>query len=1062
MNKVTKRFAVFAAIASGVVAVSMSAQAALMLPTQNCSYVFTKNTKRGSTGTEVMNLQKVLNMFPETRIASSGAGSPGNETSYFGPATTNAVIKFQNLHNADILTPAGLPVGNGNVYGLTRAVLNQICVPGSTGGNTGGNTGGTTTNGSVSVALGNTSSGVFVEGQAGATLANFVFTGNGTVTNLELMRTGVSTNNTLRNVYLFDGAVRLTDSASVSQDGKVRFNTPSGLFTVNGSKTITIKADIDTATANQYVGVQLSSYTVNGQAAASTLTGPQFQIANVTDRSMISLTNNQGASGNTDPAGGTQSSDANRSSINVWDVNASISNKAAWLKGITFKYVGSAPLDAVQNLNLYVDGVKVSGPAVVTPGANGFNTVVFDLRANPYYLMTGTRNIQLRGDIVKGSDRTFQFSVQNSVDYVFEDSNLQGVNVSPTIGGNTATNVSGYTFSVRQGSITTSIDPNFTEDRVVGGAANATISKFKFQAYGEDVKVETLVVGLALTSASSSSYTSGPVLQNVAIFANGAAVGSTQNFTGTVSATTSGVTSTGNLTYNLGSSLIIPAGTTVIVEVRADTRGNSGAAYTSGQVRADIVSSGSIARGQVSQTSTTLPSTSGRTLDLVSANATFAKTSSFNAQTISPSQSNVVIGSFSLQNQNSEDVRVTNIDVILTPTTMTLNNIRNLRVTDSNTGSIALPATTTSFSMDVTVSKNTVKTFLVTADIDSATGMIQADARATYRGVSTSVSNTSGQITGAVLTVNTGTLATTTKVSSSPVSQLVVGESTNQKIVDLNFTATGGSVTIQELGFTVAPANAIKSISVGGQTLTSFGGTMATVTGLNINVPLGVAGVDIPVTVTYGSAKITANGGIGSATTTSTAITLTAVKYISSNNPSVTTAQSVASNGMQLVASKPVVTVPNVSLSGLANTETKIGEVTVSADAKGNIKINKMAFDVTGSVASITASTSRIADGSTTINGSACTNTTSLVTCTFGSASLTDNDGYTVTAGTSKTFSIYATVSGVSGQSGTASISTKLDDDRTTFSWDDVEGGVANLNLTNHYDYPTGSYSVKN
>ena len=79
----------------------------------SCPYTFTQDLTMGSTGPEVLNLQKFLNMDPDTAVASSGVGSPGNETSYFGQLTKSAVIKFQNKYASEVLAPVGLSQGTG-------------------------------------------------------------------------------------------------------------------------------------------------------------------------------------------------------------------------------------------------------------------------------------------------------------------------------------------------------------------------------------------------------------------------------------------------------------------------------------------------------------------------------------------------------------------------------------------------------------------------------------------------------------------------------------------------------------------------------------------------------------------------------------------------------------------------------------------------------------------------------------------------------------------------------------------------------------------------------------
>ncbi len=80
------------------------------------AYTFTKDLFLGMTDADVFFLQKRLNQDPATIIAPSGAGSPGNETYYFGAKTLDAVIRFQNKYG---ITPAV-----GYVGAKTRATLN--------------------------------------------------------------------------------------------------------------------------------------------------------------------------------------------------------------------------------------------------------------------------------------------------------------------------------------------------------------------------------------------------------------------------------------------------------------------------------------------------------------------------------------------------------------------------------------------------------------------------------------------------------------------------------------------------------------------------------------------------------------------------------------------------------------------------------------------------------------------------------------------------------------------------------------------------------------------------
>ena len=82
-------------ISLGIIAPDKAAQArtAVSSPSTTVSTTFTKNLTVGSTGSDVKALQQFLNGKGYT-VASSGPGSAGNESMYFGPATRAALAKY--------------------------------------------------------------------------------------------------------------------------------------------------------------------------------------------------------------------------------------------------------------------------------------------------------------------------------------------------------------------------------------------------------------------------------------------------------------------------------------------------------------------------------------------------------------------------------------------------------------------------------------------------------------------------------------------------------------------------------------------------------------------------------------------------------------------------------------------------------------------------------------------------------------------------------------------------------------------------------------------------------
>lgn len=1035
-------------VAAGVFAFAMA------FASTASAYTFTTTLRQGSRGVAVQELQKFLNAYSsETVVATSGAGSAGKETTSFGPATRKAVIAFQKKNGLAQV---------GQVGPATRALLNGT----STG--TGSGTGsGTTVTGPVSVSLSTTTpaEGYVLDGQATAGLLDLSFSGTGTVNSVTLSRSGISNQNSLSNVYLFDGVTRLTDGFSFNSNGSLTMNNLN--IAVNGTKVISVRADVgsNASSDSSSIAVALTSFSAGTSVSTVNVMGKTMAFGVSGSAATATLSANTVSSA---------SVNAGTSSYSFWSAPLQVNTRAVQMHSAAFRMIGSAPADALSNIKLFLNGVDTGKTASVMM-MNGANYAVFDFASMPLSIATGNNTLQVRANIEKGSSRTIQFSLQQAADLMIRDTQV-GINISAFSTANNA-----GTITVNTGSITGSVDSTFQAmSNVTGGASNVAIAKYKVRAYGEDVKINTLSVLPVLANtchSATSGFTfaactggtasaSGSGLQNVTVYFNGSQVG-TQTATWT----------SANIALNLGSQMIVPAGTDSTIEVRADVRSSSGANYTAGTASANLVVGSSNAQGQNSLNTLSTPAITGNTLTVQTGLLALSSNPGYTSQNQNPNTTGVKVGSFVLQNQSSsEGVRITNLAVGLTVGAGTsLSNFGAL-YTSENSSYKVQPQATNNFSVDFVVAPGSTKIVDIFANSSSdagATATLQTTLTVSSIGVSSNVTATSAATAGQTIAFRTGTVATPTLVaSSSTTAQLVAaangGSADGSKAV-FNVTSSNASSTISELTFTVTSGTAT-SVKVGSVSAPVVGGT-AYLTGLNIMVPNGGSGVNLEAFVSYPEV-----GTSGVSSNTTSVLTLTTIKYTSGSSTVTLGSLTVAAPTMTLVGSVPAYSITD-STETLVNGSVKIADVTISASSKGDIKLGQLPINITSTGVTTVASASdnivvrdtsgslvatRNATFAVTAGGSA-TGTICFDTATAACASgQSTANGYLIPAGTSKTFRIYVTASNVAGAVNTTSLSSRLGAASGATFYDVAGANATAIAATNIFNYPTDTSVISN
>lgn len=953
----------------------------------SCSFTFTSNLTVGSTGEQVRQLQKFLNLSADTQVSASGAGAPGSETAYFGPATRGAVAKFQAKHG---ISPAA-----GYFGPLTRTKVNSMCSTTSTPN--------VPVTGSVSVSLSPSTpaSSALIQGQAIADLARFSFTNGSSaearITNVVLNRTGVSQDTTLNNVYLYNGAVRVTDSATVSS-GKITFNDPSGLFTIPAGQTVTIsvKADIAGSTSGQIVGVQLVSATANVPVTGSLpVSGNTHTIASAT---MATVDFNS----TTLPSASSVSA---QDDYTVWQNTVTVGTRAVDLKAFSLRNVGSINTTDIRDFELYVDGSKVASAASMN--ANGY--VTFDLSSNPVRLATGGRTIKVVADVVGGATRTFQFQLRQSSDVMLVDTELNQP-VLPTANSSTFSARSATSATVSGASVSVTKANTSPSGSVALGATNVKIATFEVRASGEDVKIESLKV-----SANTSSTNDG--LDNGKVFVNGVQVGSTKDLTEAT-----------DVEFTLGSSFIARAGQVETIDIYADAKDDDGGALTAGENVTITLSAGSSnGQGRTSLNSVNVPGSavSGNAVTFSSSSLTVSKNTGYGNQTLLAGTTNAKVGSFTLTAGSAEAVNINTITVALSSDEAA--TVTDLMLKDASTGAQigttrVTPSTSNDFSVNFQLAASQSKTIDIVANLKSGanSGSWTANVDASGTGATTGSTSDATAVDVQTITLGSGSLSVSVAASDPDTANVVAGSTV--KVGAFRFSAANSSYTIPELKLKVTSNAAsstngltIKYKNAAGATVEATAPVIAgseanatsTFTGLSAFVPAN----DEMVVEVYANVPLLSQSG---ATGNSINVTLDYNEGFKAVDGSGSTATSVgsadvSSNGT-FYARKSVPTFAKQSVGhSTPATGVALYKFTVSADAAGSVEWKKLSFTVATSGVTVDDLYLRRVGASSNVND-ATVEGAGTVSVYAGTSA--NDDVESISAGSSQTYELFGTVTG--------------------------------------------------
>ncbi len=804
---------------------------------------FDRNLKIGMSGEDVKCLQIILNSDSETKLADSGPGSPGQETTYFGPLTQAAVIKFQEKYADDVLAPYGLTKGTGYVGPTTRAKLNSLLSSGTsaggeettgeetggeTGAETGEETGGETTpsTSGLTVALASdTPAAATVADGASTYFTKFTMTAGSDsdvkISKIYVTRTGLSANGDVENIKIVDaetGAyVGSIGSLNVDNRAMITF-IPELVIKAGTTRTFYIKAGIvDGTSAGKTVILGIASKDdivsdaseVNGEFP---ITGNPMTVVSLTIGSLT--VSEDGTTADSKPNVG--DTDV---TVLKWKATAG-STEPITIETVTVKRTGTADASDTKNIELYDVtegkslGTVASWDAEDKATWSNLNVVIDKGKTHRFKIMV---------DVVGGVESTAQTINVDLVDgsdcLVVARGNTYGFYITPTLSPSNWNGKASNDQTIQSGSLTISKSADTPATGNISSGDDIKLGVFDFEAKGEDMKITALTVTTSLTGFADSDIT------NVALYDedDNIVAGPVDLSGGEASFTDTFIVPVGVHEYTVKATIADSADSGNAIKVGIKT--------PSSYITATGMSSNdSITASPASTVWANTMTVSGPALTVT----TLASPAS---RSIPAPTSDFVFATFSLDASSSgEDINITDITITdsaggaaaaaeygyinnaeiwadLTDENSPRGDVYETKISDTEQPSASTSGAvdTTEFVLNqtLTIPKGSFKKIALVADLD-ASASVSHTFYITTNGVTATGAN-SGESASVTYdtdnkqTISVGTASlTVTKDSSSPVSDIIIGGNTGVELAVFRLSANNvEDLDLDQIDFTV-------------------------------------------------------------------------------------------------------------------------------------------------------------------------------------------------------------------------------------------------------------------